>query len=255
MSHPLTRQSLIGTLDAGTRGRPGIRATWLGGSDAFGRADEYSDIDLCLVADDGSVEDAFGLVERAIQSVWSISRRFRLPSPTWHGHEQAFYQIAEAPPTLVVDLVVFAASKPNPFRERQRHGTPVVLFDPEGLATPTELDPAVHAAKLRVRLGALRDGFPIFQPFIPKEIQRGRTIDAANFYHGLTIRPLVELLRIAHCPERFDFGLRYLDLDLPEEVYGALQPLLFPAGPDDLRLKHAAAVRLFEETSAAIGEP
>jgi hypothetical protein len=252
MPQPVTRQSLIEALAAGTRGRPGLRAAWLGGSDAFGREDALSDIDLCLVADDAQVEAAFGIVERAIETVSPISHRFRLPQPTWHGHEQAFYRLADAPPTLLVDLVVFAGSKPNQFRERQRHGSPIVLFDPEGLAATTELDPAEHQKKIRDRLAVLRAQFPIFEAFVPKELDRGRPIDAMNFYHGLTLRPLVELLRIAHCPERFDYGLRYLSADLPPDIYTRLQPLLLPSGPDDLRLKHAAAIRLFEEVSAAI---
>jgi hypothetical protein len=243
-----SRQDLISALGTALQRCPQVRAAWLGGSDAFGRADEHSDLDLCLCVDDGRVEEAIEAVESALVSLSPIAHRYRLPQPTWHGHEQVFYRLRDAVPTAIVDLVVFAASKPNQFRERERHGTPVVLFDPEGLAAPVSLDRAAHSAKVRTRLEALRESFPIFEPFVPKELDRERPVDAVGFYHGLTLRPLAELLRIAYCPDRFDFGLRYLGTDLPREVYAEFAGLAFPSGPEDLRIKHASAGRMFRRT-------
>lgn len=43
------RSALVSALGAAVA--PVARAAWVGGSDAFGRADERSDIDLCVVAD------------------------------------------------------------------------------------------------------------------------------------------------------------------------------------------------------------
>ena len=40
-----------------------------------------------------------------------------------------------------------------------------------------------------------------------------------NAYWMATIKPLVELLRMRHSPVRWDFGMRYLDRDLPPSVY------------------------------------
>src|SRR5215218_3889294 len=42
-----------------------VNAAWLGGSDAFGRADELSDVDLQVDVDDGHVAATFGVVEAA----------------------------------------------------------------------------------------------------------------------------------------------------------------------------------------------
>jgi len=247
MNKEIRRVELIHGLSQALRGQAAIRAAWLGGSDAFGRADERSDLDLCIAVEDAKVEEAIGTVEAALTSLSPIAHRFRLPQPTWHGHEQVFYRLRDAAPTAAVDLVVFAASKPNQFRERERHGNAVILFDPDGLATPIPLDHAAHDAKVRARLDALRASFPIFEPFVPKELDRGRTIDAIAFYHSLTLRPLVDLLRIVHCPDRFDYGLRYLQIDLPGDVYKRLEPLAFVARPEELRAKHAAVGQWFRK--------
>lgn len=248
MNRLVSRADLINGLARTLRGHAVIRAAWLGGSDAFGRADERSDLDLCIAVDDASVEEAIRAVEAALTSISPIAHRYRLPQPTWHGHEQVFYRLRDAEPTAAVDLVVFAASRPNQFRERERHGSPVILFDPDGLATSIPLDRAAHDAKVRARLDALRASFPIFEPFVPKELERGRTIDALAFYHSLTLRPLIELLRIVHCPDRFDYGLRYLQIDLPEQVYRRLEPLAFVGRPEDLRARHEAAGKWFRQT-------
>jgi predicted nucleotidyltransferase len=45
-----------------------VNAAWLGGSDAFGRADELSDVDLQVDVDDGHVAATFGAVEAALAS-------------------------------------------------------------------------------------------------------------------------------------------------------------------------------------------
>jgi hypothetical protein len=68
------------------------------------------------------------------------------------------------------------------------------------------------------------------------------------FYQGLCLRPLVELLRIRHCPERHDYGLRYLGTDLPPEIMDQVRRLAYAADPEALaeRVDHAAA--LFERT-------
>jgi len=40
----------------------------------------------------------------------------------------------------------------------------------------------------------------------------------------VTLAPLIELMRIRHCPDRFDFGPRYLDRDLPAELRLTVYP-------------------------------
>ena len=60
-----------------------VNAAWLGGSDAFGRADELSDVDLQVDVDDGRVAATFGAVEAALAA--SLETFL-----TWQGASQMF---------------------------------------------------------------------------------------------------------------------------------------------------------------------
>jgi predicted nucleotidyltransferase len=66
-----------------------VNAAWLGGSDAFGRYDELSDVDLQVEVDDGHVAATFGAVEAALAAASPIVARLVMPLPTWHGHAPA----------------------------------------------------------------------------------------------------------------------------------------------------------------------
>jgi predicted nucleotidyltransferase len=59
------REQVVEVLRAALEPLAFVNAAWLGGSDAFGRADELSDVDLQVDVDDGQVA-AFGAVEAAL---------------------------------------------------------------------------------------------------------------------------------------------------------------------------------------------
>ncbi len=52
---------------------------------------------------------------------------------------------------------------------------------------------------------------------------------------------MAELLRMRYCPVRWDFGVRYLDRDLPADAYSRFRDLTFVRDLDDLEAKLAAA--------------
>lgn len=93
---------------------------------------------------------------------------------------------------------------------------------------------------------------PLFQTLTLKELHRGNHIEAVAFYHTFTLRPLVEILRILHCPARYDFHTRYVYYDLPGEVVQRLEPLFYPASADDLRAKRERAEQWFNSLIAQI---
>ena len=49
-----------------------VYAMWEGGAVAFDRADEWSDIDICISADDDRIEEPFAVVEKALGSIAPI---------------------------------------------------------------------------------------------------------------------------------------------------------------------------------------
>lgn len=250
----LTRETIIEALRAGLDGRAPFRAAFLGGSDATGRADALSDIDLVCFVPEGGAEAGFERIEEALGSVAPIERRWRVPSPTWHGGEQAFYQLEGCEGFGIVDVVLIAFAPGFEFFVRERHGEPRVLFDPEGLVERVPLDRARHEERRRARLESARGKFALLSHLGVKEARRGRVIDAMHFYQSLALAPLVDVLRAVHCPDRFDFGLRYLRDDLPAEVVEEIERLAYPGSAADIPAFVERAGALMERALEGAGE-
>lgn len=252
MSPVLGREAIIGALRAALEPRPGVLAMWEGGSTAFGRADALSDLDLYVLADDEAVEGALAAVEEALAALSPLAARLRLPEPTWHGHAQAFYLLRDAPEHLVVDLVVLRRSVPDRFLERERHGVPVVLFDRTGEVAPVPLNREAWRAGAARRLQDLVAEFALFQGFVRVEVARGNALAALGAYRAYTLRPLLEAVGMRHCPERYDYGLKYSRADLPADVVARLERLCYPSGLEAIPDFQREAEAWFAETAATL---
>lgn len=243
----LKREEIISGLRERLVGNPEVRAAWLGGSDANKRADEWSDIDLMVIGAPGKTEAVAEAIERAVESISPIRIRYRLPMPTWHGFEQAFYQLENAPEDLMIDWLIVEEGKAHPWFEKERHGVGRVLFDKIGAVKVQSVDMrACHEAASK-KVSELRLKFSLFRHLPVKCARRGLPADAAYFYQGLVLRPLVDLLRCAHCVERHDFGFRYLRDDLPRDVYGEIERLCWPSGPGEIAGAVERASELFQK--------
>ena len=251
-SRTIGRQRIIETLTGALEATELVRAAWLGGSDASGRTDDLSDVDLVVMVDDDRVEEAFALVRSALEKLSPIEHSYRLPDPTWHGHDQEFLALRDADPCHMIDLVVMKRSAKDRFLERERHGDALVLFDRDGFVTADPLDREAHDEKMRRRLAELRATFPILQHLVTKAVERGFPAEAVHWFQALTIRPLVEVLRMRHCPDRWDYGLRYLDRDLPPGVRREIEALVLPATPAAIEANRARAEEMFRECLRAL---
>lgn len=242
----MERQTLIEALEQRMRAEPWIEAAWLGGSEATGRTDARSDVDVQLLVAAGHEEDAFALAEEVLDALGGIARTWRASVDPQADYLQRFYLPEGAPEHLMLDLCVMRADRLGPYLDPRRHGQPVVWFDRIGALVPTP-DPAL-AARRAERLAQLRQRVPMLAHIPGKELARGDLPAAVGFYHRLLLGSLVELLRIRLCPDRFDFGVRYLGRDLPPEVLQRLEPLLLPGSAEQLeRCIHACRVWLDEE--------
>jgi hypothetical protein len=250
----MRRQQVIEVLRAALLPLPHVNAAWLGGSDAFGRADELSDVDLQVDVDDGYVAATFGAVEAALAAASPIVARLVMPMPTWHGHAQRFYRLRDTSEFTAVDVVVFERSDPRRYyNQPERHGRPLVLFDRAGVVRPTPLDPAELAATLALAVARIRERLPFTLPQVAKELRRGDALAVLDSYQRYLLRPLVELYRVRHAPARHDFGTRYTCDDLPPEVQATLVELSFVADLDDLAAKLPRAERLLRDLLEELG--
>jgi hypothetical protein len=248
----ITSHQILSALQAALEPLDFVNAMWLGGSAAFNRSDEWSDIDLQVDVADEQAGEILPIVERALEGLSPIDLKFEISQPSWHGHIQAIYRLKEASPYLLVDVAVIKSSSPNKFLQPEVHGEAVALFDKTGVIQPPPLDRAALQEKLRGRLETLRTTFDLFQILTLKELNRGNTLDALQYYLSFTLRPLVEALRIQHDPARHDFGARYLYFDLPEALAKRVERLYFVSGAADLSRKRIEAENWFYEILAQI---
>ncbi|MBX7134318.1 MAG: nucleotidyltransferase domain-containing protein [Fimbriimonadaceae bacterium] len=249
----LDRTTMIDRLKAALTPSDRFRAAWLGGSDATGRADERSDIDLMVVVQDGQVEAAVEQVENAIRELSPIRVSYRMPMPNWHGFHQAFYQLEKAPEDLMIDWLMMEVGQVHPWFEVERHGTPVVLFDKDGLISEAHVDRKAIDETIQKKVRDIITKYRLFRHLPVKCAERGLPLDAIGFYQPMIVRPLVDLARSLHCPERHDYGLRYLRDDLPADLYQRLALIAYPATVEQIPFLAREANLLFDELAARCG--
>lgn len=240
----LTRTDIITALRRELEPLDYVYAMWEAGAVAFNRFDTWSDIDLQIDAADDRTAEVFATVESVFATLSSLETLYELPQPTWHGHAQIFYRLERTSPFLIIDLVVMKNSNTNKFFQPAIHGMPLVHFDKRGVVKWQPFDSTDAAARIADRLHSIRSSFDLFQTLTRKELNRGNSIEAIAFYHNFTLRPLVELLRIRHCPVRAGFHTRYIQYDLPPAVVSQLESLYYIQNPADLEHKQQQAIAL-----------
>ena len=228
-----------------------VDAMWEGGAAAHGRVDEWSDLDLQVVCDDDKVEETFKAAREALEVVSPIELAFRMPEPAWHGHSQVFWKLEKASPFHLIDLCVMKRSSEDKFLEPEMHGSPEVHFDKTGVARPASFDAVAHREALRRRLETLRTVFGLFgRVMVEKELRRGNGIEAVSYYHGTTLRPLIEVLRMRYAPAQHRFHTRYVYYDFPPDVVKRLERLFFVGDIGVLEERMEEAVRWFDRAAA-----
>jgi len=200
---------------------PAVLAGWEGGSAAFGSVDGYSDIDLnFLVDDDASTDLLYGAAETSLGTVSPITASHFVPPG-------CYYKLKDGGEFLFVDLCFFRAGAADRHLEVERHGHARPLFDKGNWLRPRPLDEGALAINRDKRYRELQTWFVESQSFVRKAVLRGQEVEALACFWGYTLKPLVELLRMRYCPARWDFGMRYLDRDLPPSVYNQLRDVAF----------------------------
>lgn len=233
----LSRATLRDALQQALQAEPAVLALWEGGSAAYQRVDAWSDLDLVAIAENDAVERVFDIAHAALTALGPIDLRWRIPEPAWHGQSQTFWKLADTAPGLFVDLAVQTRSTENRLLERERHGTPVVLFDREDLVHAPDFDRAAWSTITNSRVEQLSIRARLFDVLVTKEVARGNRLGAAAAYQGFVLNPLHEALRLRHCPDRYEYGMRYASTDLPPDVVSRLEHFAFVQDLEDLESK------------------
>ncbi|KAB8320982.1 nucleotidyltransferase domain-containing protein [Tolypothrix campylonemoides VB511288] len=243
------REKILQTIIAALQPKDFALALWQGGSAAHGYTDEWSDIDIVVIVEDDFVQQSFDVLEAALQTISEISFKYRVPEPTWHGHSQCFYQLAEVSPFLAIDFAVMKRSSRNDFLEIERHGNAAIAFDKANLVIPRNLNREEHFSKMKQRFEQLKMLYTFKQVFVKKEINREHLAQAIVNYQSQTLSPLVELLGMIYRPYRYDFmNLKYFYRDFPPEVVARVEQLYCVTDLADLAKKQQLAEEMFAET-------
>ncbi len=248
----LTRDEIVCVLVEAFKPLDFVHAFWEGGAAATGRLDEWSDMDLYVVATEQRIGDVFKAADEALRKLSPIAQRFEVPQLPWPGVQQAFYRLTNASEYLLVDLAVLKPDAPETFLTPEIHGRAVFYLNRDKIRIP-EFDRKAHAEKVLARLERLKARFNIFNIFVQKEINRGNTIEALGLYHAFTFGSLVEALRIKHTPFHYDFRTRYVHHELPKQLVRRLEQLAFAKDAKDLQSKYEEATGLFRKTIEGIG--
>jgi len=230
-SNAAFRERIFGAVLPSLEADERVRACFEGGSVAMGRADEFSDIDLYVVAEPAVHEAILDEFERALANAAPLAHTWKVDPPAFPGVAQRIYLLRDAPRFFAVDCAVLTAAAAEQFLERERHGEPRVLFDRDGTIGAPPLDRARHAARLHARLAQIRASWPVYRTIVEKELARGHALDAIGFYFVGLLRPLLELVGMRYRPERFDYGWRYLHVDLPAKLQRTLQDFAYVDSP------------------------
>lgn len=245
------RQRLAAVIVGALRDDETIRAVGEGGAAARGRADQFSDLDLVIVAPLMHADAIFGRVETAIATVARITHQWNVEPPGFADMAQRFYFLEGAPRFFAVDCSVLSPAGVVPFTERERHGEAVIAFDRDEVLRPCPVDPVALARRRADRLTHLRGAMPVFSMLVAKELARGHALEAHGFYQVL-LQALIELLGMQHRPDRFDFGWRYVETELPASARALIARHTFVADAAALGELAASLEREIDARLAAV---
>lgn len=233
------RKKVLKTMIDALQPRPDILAVWEGGSAATGTKDQYSDIDLCVLANSAQrpildhIQKSLEVLN--IEHTWQTQKSF-----FGEGLMQRVIILKDSPKFFLIDVGVFDQNHPQllkEFLEVERHGEQIIYFDKIGVIKQGHTDAAEVFKKHKLRVDELNDGFVVYKSLVLKEIARGKAIDAIAFYQSGLVRPLVEIMGMIYRPFKSDFGLRYLHKDFPEESQDLIKQLMYVSSVEDLSSK------------------
>jgi len=247
-----TRETVMDGLSQALEAADFVHALWEGGAAAFDRLDEWSDIDVYVLVDDGRVGDAFDRIEDTLEKTGGIKLKYDIGERQWPGLYQKFYKLRDASEFLLLDVAVVTRSSKEKLIEPEIHGSAVMYFNKSDALKVAHLDFKDFEERISKRVVRLRERNEIFNVFVQKEINRGNWIEAVDMYRAVVLDSLTEALRIEHNPLHFDFKTRYVHRELPPSVVARLKELYFVKDQEELKAKYALASAWFRETIDSI---
>lgn len=215
---------------------PDIRVIWVGGSAATGGWDEWSDLDVEVLCTPGETTPVYDRLLTEARAQFPIDHVWELPLAAWPDGRQCFVNLQSRPgalqePTRIVDLHLADCTDAHRHVDVRRHGSPIVLHDPDDLVVLRHDDQAAIDEAVAEAVDQARQRRATAEWLVNRAIARKQQPEALDLYLQFGLGVLVRLLRVRHCPWRHDYGLRYLHADLPAEAAERVTALLPGSAP------------------------
>lgn len=243
----MKREEILNSIVEGLKPLDYVYAMWQCGSAAFGRVDEWSDIDVVVDVEDDKVKEVFEITDRALENLAPFERVYESPQLMSPGAYQKVYKLKGTSEFLVIEICAVKHSSTEKFLQREIHGEVFVHFDKKKVTDYNPINKVEFAQKLGARVDQIENLFNIYQFLIEKELNRHNYIEAMSFFQGFTVSLLLEALRIRYKPFRYGFRTRYVYYDLPRDVVERLHGFYFIKDGKELREKHREAIKWFDE--------
>lgn len=214
--------------------QPFVLAVWEAGSSATHRVDEYSDLDLLIITEVDKVELTLDATKQFLENQLKDGTLIRAPEPTWHGFSQFFY-IPKDEDLFYFDLSFTNISKPDKFTDIERHGTSNVWFEKQPIYQPTHFEPSKADELCKKVFSSATLYAPIIARETHKALMRKGHVDAISMYQTYLTRFLIPLLNIVYRPNKADFGVRYINIDYPQDVYRRIERLISCRDLDEIQ--------------------
>lgn len=215
---------------------PDIRVVWVGGSAATGGWDEWSDLDVEVLCTPGTTTSVYDRLLCQARARFAIDHIWELPLTAWPDGRQCFVNHQAHPgaleePTRIVDLHLADCTDAHRHVDVRRHGTPIVLHDPDGLVVLRHDDQAAVDQAVAEAVDQARQRRATAEWLVNRAVARDQLPEAVDLYLRFGLGVVVRLLRVQHCPWRHDYGLRYLHTDLPAAMAERVTTLLPGSAP------------------------
>jgi predicted nucleotidyltransferase len=212
------RREILSHLYAKLEPHPHIYALWLEGADASETVDEFSDIDLWLDVEDGREESVLKQIEQHLSELAPLDLIYR--KPDFHPQiRQCFFHLTGTWEFLIVDVCIQSHSREFEFGPND----PVkVIFDK---ANVIRFQQNAEKANILEQAKTLQSQVMLYRVWVLKALKRGHWLEATSYYFECILEPLAQVLRLHHTPEKFEYGFKHFDQDLPDDVLTQLKML------------------------------
>lgn len=221
-----------------------VYALWLEGSDATGKVDNYSDIDMCALIDENKVDEVF----EKMQNRFDIDSVYE--NRNCDSERQLVFHIANSEKYHVVDFnAYFHGVAGTTFVENDSIDACKVIFDKCGAIQYKEYD--ASAGKNEREYWKKESAYRFSQiSRVEKYCLRGLYPEAFIYYQKYVIEPLVFTLRSKYTPTKIWYYMIHISDHIPQAEIEKLNRILQISCIDDILSNLKWAEEWYQELSA-----